>query len=154
VLASRDGKIVCENTLDARLQVVFRKKLPEVSHMFFCFLWHYDFRSDSVQFTMRLPSHLWCDDNFLSFVMFTDPSKPFWAGSSVTNSWKHNVAQYSLGYPDDGQEKLWQLNSDLPHCFGFPGYGGIVIRFRLLNPELKQIRANELCSYLGRSSVK
>jgi hypothetical protein len=73
------------------------------------------------------------------------------------------VAQYSLGYPDDGQEKLWQLNSDLPHCFGsrvfvytffFPGYGGIVIRLRLLNPELKQIRANELCSYLGRSSVK
>ncbi|WMV57339.1 hypothetical protein MTR67_050724 [Solanum verrucosum] len=30
VLASRDGKIVCENTLDARLEVVFRKKLPEV----------------------------------------------------------------------------------------------------------------------------
>ncbi|KAK3159692.1 hypothetical protein QOZ80_1BG0049880 [Eleusine coracana subsp. coracana] len=30
VLASRDGKIVCENTLDARLQVVFRKKLPEI----------------------------------------------------------------------------------------------------------------------------
>lgn len=30
VLASRDGKIVCENTLDARLDVVFRKKLPEV----------------------------------------------------------------------------------------------------------------------------
>ncbi|KAG5593311.1 hypothetical protein H5410_043825 [Solanum commersonii] len=29
VLASRDGKIVCENTLDARLEVVFRKKLPE-----------------------------------------------------------------------------------------------------------------------------
>jgi len=29
-LASRDGKIVCENTLDARLDVVFRKKLPEV----------------------------------------------------------------------------------------------------------------------------
>ncbi|XP_043814629.1 V-type proton ATPase subunit E isoform X2 [Manihot esculenta] len=29
VLASRDGKIVCENTLDARLDVVFRKKLPE-----------------------------------------------------------------------------------------------------------------------------
>ncbi|TVU22944.1 hypothetical protein EJB05_32665, partial [Eragrostis curvula] len=29
VMASRDGKIVCENTLDARLQVVFRKKLPE-----------------------------------------------------------------------------------------------------------------------------
>jgi hypothetical protein len=32
VLASRDGKIVCENTLDARLDVVFRKKLPEVLH--------------------------------------------------------------------------------------------------------------------------
>lgn len=30
VLASRDGKIVCENTLDARLDVAFRKKLPEV----------------------------------------------------------------------------------------------------------------------------
>ncbi|KZV17615.1 V-type proton ATPase subunit E [Dorcoceras hygrometricum] len=29
VLASRDGKIVFENTLDARLEVVFRKKLPE-----------------------------------------------------------------------------------------------------------------------------
>ncbi|KAJ3701098.1 hypothetical protein LUZ61_004803 [Rhynchospora tenuis] len=33
VLASKDGKIVCENTLDARLDVVFRKKLPEV-HIF------------------------------------------------------------------------------------------------------------------------
>uniref|UniRef100_A0A7N0VHL9 Vacuolar ATP synthase subunit E n=1 Tax=Kalanchoe fedtschenkoi TaxID=63787 RepID=A0A7N0VHL9_KALFE len=30
VMASRDGKIVCENTLDARLDVVFRKKLPQV----------------------------------------------------------------------------------------------------------------------------
>jgi V-type H+-transporting ATPase subunit E len=30
VLASRDGKIVFENSLDARLDVVFRKKLPEV----------------------------------------------------------------------------------------------------------------------------
>ncbi|CAL9085667.1 unnamed protein product, partial [Musa textilis] len=30
VLASIDGKIVCENTLDARLDVVFRKKLTEV----------------------------------------------------------------------------------------------------------------------------
>jgi V-type H+-transporting ATPase subunit E len=30
VLASRDGKIVCENTLDARLNVLFRKKLPEI----------------------------------------------------------------------------------------------------------------------------
>ncbi|KAJ6744263.1 ATPASE H+-TRANSPORTING V1 SUBUNIT E1A-RELATED [Salix purpurea] len=29
VLASRDGKIVFENSLDARLDVVFRKKLPE-----------------------------------------------------------------------------------------------------------------------------
>jgi len=29
-LASRDGKIVCENTLDARLEVAFRNKLPEV----------------------------------------------------------------------------------------------------------------------------
>ncbi|KAK2664218.1 hypothetical protein Ddye_002792 [Dipteronia dyeriana] len=30
VLASRDGKIVFENTLDARLDVLFRNKLPEV----------------------------------------------------------------------------------------------------------------------------
>ncbi|XP_078437124.1 V-type proton ATPase subunit E1-like [Wolffia australiana] len=30
VLASQDGKIVCENTLDARLEVVFRQKLPEI----------------------------------------------------------------------------------------------------------------------------
>ncbi|CAK7343496.1 unnamed protein product [Dovyalis caffra] len=30
VMASQDGKIVCENTLDARLDVAFRKKLPEI----------------------------------------------------------------------------------------------------------------------------
>ncbi|KAG5224180.1 vacuolar ATPase family protein [Salix suchowensis] len=30
VLASRDGKIVFENSLDARLDAVFRKKLPEI----------------------------------------------------------------------------------------------------------------------------
>lgn len=30
VMASRDGKIVIENTLDARLDVLFRSKLPEV----------------------------------------------------------------------------------------------------------------------------
>ncbi|PKI51607.1 hypothetical protein CRG98_028031 [Punica granatum] len=35
VLASRDGKIVCENTLDARLEVVFRKKLPEIRKWLF-----------------------------------------------------------------------------------------------------------------------
>ncbi|KAL2347994.1 hypothetical protein Fmac_001994 [Flemingia macrophylla] len=35
VLASRDGKIVCENTLDARLDVVFRKKLPEIRRQLF-----------------------------------------------------------------------------------------------------------------------
>uniref|UniRef100_A0A0E0JLY7 V-type proton ATPase subunit E n=1 Tax=Oryza punctata TaxID=4537 RepID=A0A0E0JLY7_ORYPU len=35
VLASRDGKIVCENTLDARLEVVFRKKLPEIRKLLF-----------------------------------------------------------------------------------------------------------------------
>lgn len=32
VLASIDGKIVFENTLDARLDVAFRKKLPDVSN--------------------------------------------------------------------------------------------------------------------------
>ncbi|XP_075520034.1 V-type proton ATPase subunit E-like [Primulina tabacum] len=35
VLASRDGKIVFENTLDARLEVVFRKKLPEICKSLF-----------------------------------------------------------------------------------------------------------------------
>ncbi|XP_054812776.1 V-type proton ATPase subunit E-like isoform X2 [Prosopis cineraria] len=35
VLASRDGKIVCENTLNARLDVVFRKKLPEIRKQLF-----------------------------------------------------------------------------------------------------------------------
>ncbi|KAE9620364.1 putative H(+)-transporting two-sector ATPase [Lupinus albus] len=30
VLASQDGKIVLENTLDARLDVIFRQKLPEI----------------------------------------------------------------------------------------------------------------------------
>ncbi|RAL53441.1 unnamed protein product [Cuscuta campestris] len=35
VLASRDGKIVCENTLDARLEVLFRKKLPEIRKQLF-----------------------------------------------------------------------------------------------------------------------
>ena len=30
VLASKDGRIVCENTLDARLGVVFKQNLPEV----------------------------------------------------------------------------------------------------------------------------
>ncbi|KAL2524975.1 V-type proton ATPase subunit E3 [Abeliophyllum distichum] len=35
VLASRDGKIVFENTLDARLDVVFRKKLPEIRKLLF-----------------------------------------------------------------------------------------------------------------------
>lgn len=35
VLASRDGKIVLENTLDARLDVVFRKKLPEIRKRLF-----------------------------------------------------------------------------------------------------------------------
>jgi V-type H+-transporting ATPase subunit E len=35
VLASQDGKIVCENTLDARLDVVFRQKLPQIrKHLF------------------------------------------------------------------------------------------------------------------------
>lgn len=35
VMASRDGKIVIENTLDARLDVLFRKKLPEIrKHLF------------------------------------------------------------------------------------------------------------------------
>ncbi|KAJ8436585.1 hypothetical protein Cgig2_031526 [Carnegiea gigantea] len=35
VLASRDGKIVCENTLDARLEVAFRQKLPQIRKQLF-----------------------------------------------------------------------------------------------------------------------
>ncbi|OIW09935.1 hypothetical protein TanjilG_32084 [Lupinus angustifolius] len=35
VLASRDGKIVFENTLDARLDVLFRSKLPEIRKQLF-----------------------------------------------------------------------------------------------------------------------
>ncbi|KAG2626782.1 V-type proton ATPase subunit E-like [Panicum virgatum] len=35
VLASQDGKIVCENTLDARLGVSFRQKLPEIRKKLF-----------------------------------------------------------------------------------------------------------------------
>lgn len=35
VLASKDGKIVCENTLDARLSVVFGQKLPEIRKLIF-----------------------------------------------------------------------------------------------------------------------
>ncbi|KMT06492.1 hypothetical protein BVRB_7g156680 [Beta vulgaris subsp. vulgaris] len=35
VIASQDGKIVCENTLDARLDVAFRQKLPQIrKHLF------------------------------------------------------------------------------------------------------------------------
>jgi hypothetical protein len=30
-LATKDGRIVLENTLDARLEVVFKQQLPEVS---------------------------------------------------------------------------------------------------------------------------
>ncbi|KAH7351918.1 hypothetical protein KP509_19G020300 [Ceratopteris richardii] len=35
VLASNDGRIVCENTLDARLGVVFKQKLPEIRRRLF-----------------------------------------------------------------------------------------------------------------------
>jgi hypothetical protein len=37
VLASQDGKIVCENTVDARLNVYFKQKLPEVGRSMVCF---------------------------------------------------------------------------------------------------------------------
>lgn len=33
VVASQDGKIVLENTLDARLDVVYKQKLPEVCNV-------------------------------------------------------------------------------------------------------------------------
>lgn len=35
VLASQDGKIVCDNTLDARVDVSFRQKLPEIRKKLF-----------------------------------------------------------------------------------------------------------------------
>ncbi|KAI5082245.1 hypothetical protein GOP47_0001988 [Adiantum capillus-veneris] len=34
-LASKDGRIVCENTLDARLGVIFKQKLPEIRRRLF-----------------------------------------------------------------------------------------------------------------------
>lgn len=34
VLATKDGRIVLENTLDARLEVVFKQQLPEVGQVF------------------------------------------------------------------------------------------------------------------------
>jgi len=60
VLASRDGKIVCENTLDARLQVVFRKKLPEVSNTSLFFPISFGLLISEV-ILFSLP--LWSDDN-------------------------------------------------------------------------------------------
>ena len=38
MLASEDGKIVFENTLDTRLDVAFRQKLPEVWYYYFVLL--------------------------------------------------------------------------------------------------------------------
>lgn len=35
VLASRDGRIVCDNTLDSRLEVTFKQILPEIRKRFF-----------------------------------------------------------------------------------------------------------------------
>ncbi|KAL3686816.1 hypothetical protein R1sor_013125 [Riccia sorocarpa] len=35
VLASRDGRIVCENTLDARLEIAFKQNLPEIRKQLF-----------------------------------------------------------------------------------------------------------------------
>jgi V-type H+-transporting ATPase subunit E len=35
VLASRDGRIVCENTLDARLEISFKQNLPEIRKRLF-----------------------------------------------------------------------------------------------------------------------
>ncbi len=37
VLATKDGRIVLENTLDARLEVVFKQQLPEVHFHFSTF---------------------------------------------------------------------------------------------------------------------
>lgn len=37
VMASKDGKIVLDNTLDARMQIVFKQQLPEVGlYMLHC----------------------------------------------------------------------------------------------------------------------
>ncbi|KAL2628719.1 hypothetical protein R1flu_013405 [Riccia fluitans] len=35
VLASKDGRIVCENTLDARLEIAFKQNLPEIRKQLF-----------------------------------------------------------------------------------------------------------------------
>lgn len=138
VLASRDGKIVCENTLDARLQVVFRKKLPEVSCNFSCFL---DIMiSETILFNLPciFPHILVWWQPFFGICLFTDPSKSFCSGSCVTNSWKRNVAQYSFGYPDYVQKRNaaqeWFITlfwiSIIMCVYFFSGYGCSVIRFQ------------------------
>uniref|UniRef100_M8BUQ3 V-type proton ATPase subunit E n=1 Tax=Aegilops tauschii TaxID=37682 RepID=M8BUQ3_AEGTA len=69
VLASRDGKIVFENTVDARLEVVFRKKLPErACHNFLdkstMFVNTEVFKSGS--FLLRHNANLYCDGTAVS----------------------------------------------------------------------------------------
>ncbi|KAI5083243.1 hypothetical protein GOP47_0002986 [Adiantum capillus-veneris] len=39
VVLALDGRIVCENTLDARLGVVFKQKLPEIRRPLFGGTW-------------------------------------------------------------------------------------------------------------------
>ena len=47
-MASQDGKIVFENTLDARLDLAFRQKLPEVCRVLVIFLTYQLFLSTSI----------------------------------------------------------------------------------------------------------
>lgn len=64
MLASQDGKIVCENTLDARLDVAFRQKLPQVQ-FFRLGMFFFSHHSKSLPLTILLIS--------------ADPDTPRWS---------------------------------------------------------------------------
>lgn len=39
ILATKDGQIVFDNTLDARIEIVFKQQLPEVREFYFLFFY-------------------------------------------------------------------------------------------------------------------
>lgn len=58
VLASQDGKIVCENTLDSRLELVFRQKLPEV------YIYSPHKETEYIILLIENPSRIFCGTSF------------------------------------------------------------------------------------------
>lgn len=78
MLASRDGKIVFENTLDARLDVVFRKKLPEVFPVLNCgcvYLRYINAYIDMLtlmHFLLLVVNYLYCGSLPVMIIFFSD----------------------------------------------------------------------------------